>query len=288
MEFLDASSTDVPFCLSVSFKAAHVQDSYNLSDDPFPFDPDLEHLYSDVTIPLPATGTDRHYQRLPLFLKNSEARMRWAVRFWGPDRYQDSVKGYYRLISGIDLVVGRISRKLQSKGLAENTVIIFSSDNGFYLGEYGLAGKWFPHEVSIRVPLITYDPRVPRRQGIRRDEMALSIDIAPTIIELAGREVPAGVQGSSLLPLLDRDDTGWREEFFYEHLFEHPRIPATEAVRTKEWKYTRYLDTDPLYEELYDLVNDPLEELNLIASPRYEARAKAMRQKWSHWRERVR
>ena len=288
MAFLDASSANVPFCLSVSFKAAHVQDSYNLSEDPFPFDPDLEHLYANVTIPPPPTARARYYNRLPDFLKNSEARMRWAIRFWGPDRYQDSVKGYYRLISGIDVVVGRILRKLRAKGLAENTVVIFTGDNGFYLGEYGLAGKWFPHEVSIRVPLIIYDPRLPRRQGVRRDELALSIDIAPTIVELAGGEVPAGVQGSSLLPLLDGDDTGWRQEFFYEHLFEHPRIPPTEAVRTEQWKYIRYLGTDPLYEELYDLDNDPLEERNLISAPRYDEQAQAMRRKWSLWRERIR
>ncbi|MFQ5929589.1 MAG: sulfatase-like hydrolase/transferase, partial [Acidobacteriota bacterium] len=84
LEFLNGCSPDTPFCLSISFKAAHVQDSYDLRNDPFPFDPALKDLYSEVTIPVPKTAGSRYYQRLPAFLKNSENRMRWAVRFWGP------------------------------------------------------------------------------------------------------------------------------------------------------------------------------------------------------------
>ncbi|MDA2929718.1 sulfatase [Acidobacteria bacterium AH-259-O06] len=289
LEFLNGSSPDTPFCLSISFKAAHVQDSYDLRNDPFPFDPALKDLYSEVTIPVPKTAGSRYYERLPAFLKNSENRMRWAVRFWGPTRYQDSVKGYYRLISGVDVVVGRILRRLEEKGFAQNTIIIFTGDNGFYLGEYGFAGKWLPHEASIRVPLIIYDPRLPESQrGSRRDEMALSIDMAPTVLEMAGLDIPKRVQGRSLVPLLQGQKIRWRTEFFYEHLFEHPRIPPTEAVRTERWKYIRYIETDPLYEELYDLLKDPLEEHNLVPSEEHQEVVKKMRQKWRQWCERAR
>ena len=141
VEFISQfSANESPFCLSISFKAAHVQDSYNLADDPFPYDTALEDLYSGENLSFPASATHETYEQPPLFLKNSEARMRWAVRFWGPSRAQASIKGYYRLISGIDVAVGRIMQALDKAGISEETVIIYTGDNGFYLGEYGLAG----------------------------------------------------------------------------------------------------------------------------------------------------
>ncbi len=288
LEFLDQCEPGKPFNLSVSFKAAHVQDSYNLADRPFQPDPKLEAtLYNDQLIPRPRTARDEYFQRLPEFLKNSEARMRWAVRFWGPARYQESVKGYYRLISGVDRQVGRILEKLKQSGLADNTVIIFTGDNGFFLGEHGMAGKWFPHEESIRVPLIIYDPRLPKsKRGRRCSEMALSIDIAPTICELAGIDPPTGMQGKSLVPLLDGQATNWRHEWFYEHLFVHPRIPVNEGIRTDRWKYMRF-EVDPVWEGLYDLSKDAGETRNLTGDPNYKDVLTEMRQKIISWRQRA-
>lgn len=289
IEFLEGSSSEAPFCLSISFKAPHVQDSYDLSQNPFPFDSELAELYSGDSIPPPKTAASEYFDRLPLFLKNSENRKRWAIRFWGPDRYQESVKGYYRLISGIDRVVGRIMRKLAEKQLADNTILLYTADNGFYLGEYGLAGKWLPHEVSLRVPLIVYDPRARASlQGNRRTELVLNIDVAPTLLDLAGIEVPPIMQGRSLLPLLQAEHLAWRQEFFYEHLFRHPLIPPTEAVRTERWKYIRYVESDPLYEELYDLRTDALEEHNLASNPSHADTLNEMRGKWRRLREQAR
>lgn len=288
IEFLEGSSTDAPFCLSISFKAPHVQDSYDLSEEPFPFDPELKELYGDDRIPPPKTAAREYFDRLPAFLKNSENRKRWAIRFWGPDRYQESVKGYYRLISGIDTVVGRIVRKLADKKLTENTIILYTSDNGFYLGEYGLAGKWLPHEASVRVPFIVYDPRSPELQGTRRNEMVLNIDVGPTVLHLAGADVPSVMQGRSLLPLLEGKDVAWRTDFFYEHLFRHPLIPPTEAVRTERWKYIRYVESDPVYEELYDLKQDALEENNLVSSSSHAGVLNEMRTSWRRLREQAR
>ncbi|HSH15849.1 MAG TPA: sulfatase/phosphatase domain-containing protein, partial [Verrucomicrobiae bacterium] len=208
------------------------------------------------------------------------ARARWAIRFWGPERYQQSVKSYYRLISGVDVVVGRIREKLQELGADQNTVIVFTSDHGFYLGEYGLAGKWFPHELSIRVPLIVFDPRLPvERRGTRRDEMVLNIDVARTLLDTAGVEAPATMQGNSLLPLVRGEAPAWRKEFFYEHLFHHPGLAKSEAVRTERWKYMRYVETNPLHEELYDLARDPYETHNLAGEPGYRAILDDLRQR---------
>jgi arylsulfatase A-like enzyme len=286
LEFLDQCDSKRPFTLSVSFKAAHVQDSYNLADRPFQPDPALEKsLYNDQDVPLPPTASCEAYESLPKFLKNSEARMRWAVRFWGPDRYQQCVKDYYRLVSGIDVQIGRLLEKLEQRGLADRTVIIYTGDNGFFLGEHGLAGKWFPHEESIRVPLVVYDPRQPdSRRGMRRKEMVLSIDIAPTICDLAGVEPPDAMQGQSLVPLLNNEDTSWRKEWLYEHLFAHPRIPENEGIRTDRWKYMVF-QVDPPWEGLYDLTQDPGETRNLANDAQYESVLTEMRQKLALWRE---
>ena len=173
--------------------------------------------------------------------------------------------------------MGRITAELERRSLADNTVIVFTSDHGFYLGEYGFAGKWYAHDVSIRVPMIVADPRLPAaRHGTRRDEMVLNIDVAPTLLALAGLDVPRACKGKAWY----RWSPAKRprgEEFFYEHHFRHPRIPESEGVRTERWKYMRFDDSEPLYEELYDLSADPLEAHNLAASPDHAATLADMR-----------
>jgi len=289
IEFVSTAPADRPFCLSVSFKAAHVQDSYDITDTPFPYDPALSDLYEDVEIEPPVSALPQFFERLPPSLQNSEARLRWAIRFWGPERYQESVKGYYRLVTGIDRVVGRLRTALEERGLADTTAIVYTGDNGFFLGEYGLAGKWTPHEASIRVPLLVYDPRLPDDgRGRVRPEMALNIDIAPTLLTLGGLEPSASMQGQSLLPLVRGETPVWREDFFYEHLFEHPRLPKMEGVRTEEWKYIRYVDEDPAIEELYDLRRDPQELENLAGRAEWEPVLARLRQSWSEWQKKAR
>jgi arylsulfatase A-like enzyme len=281
VDFLRGSTPSRPFCLSVSFKAPHVQD-----EDPRQFlhSRATAELYRDVEIPLPKTADPRYIAMLPLEVQRSEARRRWAVRFSTPALYQQSVRAYYRLITEVDTVVGRIREQLGRLGAEDNTVILFTSDNGFYLGEHGLAGKWFMHEESIRVPMIVFDPRLPpSRRGQRRREMTLNIDLAPTILSLAGAPAPP-MQGRDLKPLVEGQTVAWRTEFFYEHLFEHAWIPRTEGVRTAEWKYTRYLDTQPPFEELYDLSADPLEERNLMREGGRADQAARLRERWKRWR----
>jgi arylsulfatase A-like enzyme len=289
VEFVRAAPEGRPFCLSVSFKAAHVQDSYDITDEPFPCDPALSELYRDIEIEPPVSALPQFFERLPRVLQDSEARLRWAIRFWGPSRFQESVKGYYRLVTGIDRVVGRLRAALEERGLADTTVIVYAGDNGFFLGEYGLAGKWTPHEPSIRVPLLAYDPGLPAQlRGTVRPEMALNIDVAPTLLELAGLEPAAPMQGKSLMPLVRGEAPDWRTSFFYEHLFEHPRIPKTEAVRTEQWKYIRYVETDPVIEEVYDLQHDPMELENLAGRREWAPVLDELRQAWEEWREKAR
>jgi len=222
-EFLESPALSEPFFLQLSFKAPHAQDGEAV---PFQYDSRFAELYVEEPIPAPVSATEAAFASLPKMLQLSEGRTRWERRFATEEQRLDSVRSYYRLVTGIDEVVGRVRAALERRGLEERTIIVFSSDNGFFLGEHGLAGKWFPHEESIRIPLLVFDPRLPaERRGSVVDEMVLNIDLAPTLIELAGAAVPAEVQGRSLYPLLAGETSDWRRDWYYEHAFEHPTIP---------------------------------------------------------------
>ena len=287
VEFLEGCPSDKPFCLSVSFKAPHVQDS-----DPRQFIPDpvYDGLYADVTIPLPETADPRYFEAMPDFLRESEARVRWEIRFATPEMYQRSVKNYYRLVTGVDDVVGRIRETLKRRGFADNTVIMLMGDNGFYLGEHGFAGKWFGHEESIRVPLVIHDPRLPSdMRGRKLDEAALNIDIAPTMLAMAGVPVPGGMQGRNLTPVIHGKAGEWREDFLFEHLFDkHPLIAKSEGVVTGRYKYLVYFEREPVYEELYDIRNDPYEKKNLAGDPRHKAVIERLRHRLADLKEEAR
>ncbi len=277
IQFLEMIDRQRPFCLQISFKAAHCQDGAA-----WQFQYDLRHKewYADARIEPPLTADEEHFASLPPFLQNSEARQRWKIRFANPEMYQHTVKDYYRLISGMDEVIGILWDKLKALGLDTNTVIVFTSDNGFYLGDFGLAGKWFMHEPSIRVPLIVWDGRPGHiKAGHRPRELVLNIDVAPTILELAGIQIPEAMQGVSLVPLCQGKEIPWRHDFLYEHLFEHPRIPKSEGVRGSRYKYTRYLLPEHPYEVLTDLQEDPWEEKNLAHDPEHRAVLESMRRR---------
>ena len=177
------------------------------------------------------------------------------------------------MISGVDAAIGRVLDELEALGIAGNTIVLLMGDNGYFLGERGYAGKWLPYDLSIRVPLVVYDPRVEDRlRGSTSTLTALNVDIAPTLLDLAGVEIPTSQQGRSLVPLLEGESPAdWRTDFFVEHLFEHPEIPTHEGVRGERFKYARYFEQVPVYEELYDLLEDPLETRNLVGNPDYRA-----------------
>ena len=281
--FLEGCSDEQPFCLSVSFKAPHVQDG----EAPFFLnDPAYDRLYEDALMPPFRQSDPGDHEALPSFLRGDyEGRIRWERRFSTPEKFQESVRRYYRLITGVDVQVGRMLEYLRERGWDGNTIVIYTSDNGFYLGERGLAGKWLMHEESIRTPLIIHDPRVDQAGGAVRDEMTLNIDFAPTMLGLTGVDVPVSMQGRDLSPLVRGESPAWRSEWFYEHLFEHRTIPKTEGVRSARWKYTRYIETEPVYEELYDLGNDPGEKRNLATASEHRDSLDRLRGRWRAWRE---
>ncbi len=271
--FLEECGKDQPFCLSVSYKAPHSNPEF--AERIFPPDERDRDLYKDVVFPPAKTGDEAHRQQLPEFIRESEGRIRRLG--WYKDE-QETTRDYFRLITGVDRSVGDILATLQTKGLEDNTVIIFTGDNGYFLGEKGFEGKWFMYEESIRTPLLIRDPRLPAHLCNRREKrMTLNLDMAPTLLDLAGLPAPAAMKGRSLLPLVQGEQPAWREEWYYEHLFPHPKIPRSEGVRTGKWKYIRYMDIEPVYEELYNLESDPHEEHNLAGDPAFLSRLEELR-----------
>ena len=276
--FLRECQPDQPWCLSISFNAPHCQDG-----DPwlYQYSESVGHLYQDVTFPEPVNSDHAFHAAQPEFLRDSENRERWKGRFDTPGNFQQNMKGVYRMVSGVDLVIGRILDEIGKLGMDRNTIVIFMSDNGMFFGERGFSDCWLLHEESIRVPMIVYDPRADRElQGITSGQMALNVDIAPTILELAGQEVPQMMQGRSLVPLLNNEKPEWRTDFFMEYLFDYPKIPKSEGLRSERWKYIRYFDQQPVYEELYDLKNDPHESVNLINDSGYAGTVDELRSRY--------
>jgi arylsulfatase A-like enzyme len=272
-QFLRGRPAERPFCLLVYYKSPH---------DPYQPDPRDARLFADAVIEPPVTYTDRHFAALPEFIRKSEGRTRALQGHATPEAYQEFVKQYLRCIAGVDRSVGEIRRVLAELKLAQNTVVVFSSDNGFFLGEHGLSHKWLMHEESIRIPLIVSDPRRSiSSRGRRLEQMVLNIDLAPTLLDLAGADIPAGTDGRSLRPLLAGESPPWRTDFFYEHHFHYGgKIPRTEGVRTTSWKYITYTNAEPPFEELYNLATDSHEEHNLAGDPAYRERLEALQRRY--------
>ncbi|MGF1636921.1 MAG: sulfatase, partial [Cyclobacteriaceae bacterium] len=274
LDYIDKSNPNQPFCLSLSFSAPHAHDP---AEDQFFWQSETDHLLQDIEIPKAPYSDDKYFNSLPESVKAGFNRLRWTWRFDTPEKYQHSVKGYYRMISGIDLEIAKIRQHLKKKGLDQNTIIILMGDNGYFLGERQLAGKWLMYENSIKVPLIIYDPRVELHQEV--DAMALNIDIPSTMLDYAGIDIPEGWQGRSLMPLAKgTTSTLHRDTILIEHLWEFENIPPSEGVRTQEWKYFRYIN-DKSQEELYNIKNDPNERVNLAVSKKHRSVLAKMRQK---------
>ena len=287
LQFLDGCTENQPFCLSISFNAPHARDGKTREFEPDPRD---ESLYASDRISVPATATDSYFRLLPEFVQKSENRRRWERRFADPEMFQRTLRDYYRLITGIDREVGRIIAKLAERGLTDNTVVIFTSDNGWLAGERGLADKWVMYEGSIRVPLVIFDPRLPAsHRGRAVDELTLNIDFAPTMLEMARLAIPGAMQGSSLVRLLERKrSSGWRKDFFYEHHYDPKIIAPTEGIRTERYTYLRWCAPNPESEELYEIESDPLQGHNLATDPRYGTIFKNLRARWRYLGEHLR
>jgi arylsulfatase A-like enzyme len=269
IDFLKEQPKDQPFCLQVSFNATHAEDGDKRPGiGHFPWPKVTDGMYEGQQMPLPPLNDPVIYEAQPDFLKASINRQRFFWRWDTAEKYQTNMRAYFRMISGIDHVVGRLVAELKKQGLAENTVIIYTADNGYYLGDRGFAGKWTHYEESLRVPLVIHDPRLSKaKQGRVLSEMALNSDIGSTLIDLAGLPVPEAHTGRSFAPLMrGNETTEWRKDFLCEFLAVAKTIPRWEGVRGERMTYARYFvdgPEKPPYEFLFDLKNDPKQLTNL-------------------------
>ena len=279
IEFLKNQPEGKPFALNMWFNACHAEDSDRRPGiGHFAWPRAVDDLYVDTEIYRPRLDDPETFNALPDFLKNSITRERYFWRWNTEDKYQTNMRAYFRMVSGIDGAIGRFLAALEEAGLADNTIIVYSADNGYHMGNRGLAGKWSHYEESIRVPLIIHDPRVPEAQrGQVTDAMALNVDLPATFLDWAGVDIPERYQGKSLRSVVEAgkpDD--WRTETYHEHFAVRHRIPAYEGVRTENFKYVRYFDHD--HEFLHDLKNDPDELVNLAGDPDHAETLAALRE----------
>ena len=198
---------------------------------------------------------------------------------------------YFRCISAIDENFGRLLDALDQSGLSENTVVVFTSDNGYYIGEHRLGDeigdKRSAYDESMRIPMLVRYPKLLARRALA-DELVLNVDLAPTFLDLAGVAVPPEMQGKSWAPLLTQADPGWRTAFFYEYFFENkfPETPTMLAVRTSRAKLIKYPGHDD-WLELFDLAADPYETTNLARDPAHRALLSRMMEEFDRQKEAV-
>ena len=190
--------------------------------------------------------------------------------------------GYFRCISAADDNLGRLLGALDELGLADDTVVVFSSDNGYYLGEHGLGDKRSLYEESIRIPMLARYPRAfPKGRVV--DEMVLNLDLAPTWLDLAGLPPSPAMQGRSWRPLAEGKSTAWRTAFLAQYFQEnsYPTTPTVVGVRTATAKLIRYPGHDE-WTELFDLAADPYETRNLARDPAHAALLARMTTEFDH------
>ncbi|MDR8394552.1 sulfatase-like hydrolase/transferase [Aliifodinibius sp. S!AR15-10] len=301
-EFLQkALSSDKPFALSISFKAPHA-----------PFTPAKEFraMYDSVSIPRMVNDEYQFHQKLPQVVQQKSRNAQWyfgrSEDYYGNEVgyrrdwhievdsiYQEFIKNYYALITGVDHAVGQIREELEQLGVDENTVIIYTSDNGFFAGSRQLMGKALLYEESVKAPMIVYDPRQESRAGIQTRKGLIShVDIAPTILDLAGVNTPESYPGKSFLPLVYNEKEQIHEAVYGENNFDNFYPIKSEVqnpeqyqsirsrfVRTPEFKYIRYHENQPVTEELFKVSEDTLETDNLIVEQEYSEIAEKLRSK---------
>jgi len=256
----DKTARDEAYCLYLSHKSIHE-----------PFTPAPRHLgrYQRLEVPRPETYADTaaNYAGKPLWLKRQRRSWHGAERDFsinGYGNFDRFFQAYSECMLGIDDSVGQIVRTLEELGSLESTVIIYFSDNGYLMGEHGLIDKRVMYEESIRVPCFVHYPHLIKAASTR-PEFILNLDIGPTILDLAGAEIPPTMHGKSFLPLLRNETIEWRQDFVYEYFIDSntPQTPTIFGLRTNDYSYMTYRGVWDM-DELYDMQRDPRQINNLL------------------------
>ena len=274
LEWLKGRGTaepDRPFFLYLSHKAVHAE---------FVAAPRHQGRYANERIPRPETmaNTEANYRSKPHWVK--EQRYSWHgvdYMYHGAMQFDGFYRAYCETLLALDESVGRVLDYLDAAGLSESTLVIYMGDNGFLLGEHGLIDKRNAYEDSMRVPMLAYAPGF-IEPGSTITQVVRNIDVAPTLLELAGVARPDDMDGRSVLPVLRGESVTWEGELLYEYYWEYafPHTPTTLAIRGDRYKFIYYPGVWDL-QELYDLETDPQERHNLIDVPEHRQRIAEMR-----------
>ena len=283
--WLSKRDTERPFFLVCAHKAPH---------DPFQPNPKDRGLFADESIPEPATFNDGYENRAAAASMATEKVELMHLKNHVPDpvpaglsaeeqkawNYQSFMRNYLRCVASIDENAGRLLDFLDENELTDDTIVIYTSDHGFFLGDHGWYDKRFMYEESIRIPFLMRYPRA-IQPGTTSDRIALNVDFAPTILDYAGAAVPQDMQGRSLRALAEgRAPSDWRTSMYYRYWMHlaHFNIPAHYGIRTERYKLIHYYgealgsagaideSTTPEW-ELFDLENDPRELVNIYDDP---------------------
>lgn len=329
IRFLEERPEDKPFMLSVNFNLPHGSSTGTMKLKPT--DDDIyKTLYRDIKLTLPnnyIAKADIKTSKLPEDLLRAEDRQAGYNYVDTPDDFRERYTRQLQAMTGIDRMVGNLRDKLKDLKIDKNTIIIFTSDHGLFMGEQGLGGKALCYEKTTHVPMIIMNPSVKRKQrGLKSDALVQSIDVAATMVAMAGIDKPTSFQGKDISSLITGGNNVIRDYVFTENLwstqFGNPRC---EAVQNKEWKYIRYYKNntfsatkkintakmlgipqnkilyavhdpdiavyrdfieaplngeEPVYEELYNLENDPNELVNLISNIEHEEILATLKEVW--------
>ena len=283
LEWMKKDHAGKPWALCVGHKAPH---SFYTPEEKY------AHTFDSVRVPYPQTAFELGdkpawiTERLHTWHGIYGPLFEWRKKF--PDDRPEAVKdfenmvhGYWGTILSVDDSIARLVAFLKERGELDNTIIVFMGDNGLLEGEHGMVDKRTAHEASLRIPLIVRFPALASGKVIA--QQALTLDVAPSVLELCGAKPLEGIHGKSWVKLVREGDAAWRSAWFYEYNYEKqfPYTPNVRAVRTDEWKYIHYPhgdgSPDKHMAELYDVKNDPEERHNLIGDPKLAAKIAELR-----------
>ena len=316
-QFLDSTSNEKPFCLSVSLNVPHGSqttsmymgyENWHAMERPANENPQLkghpiyDTLFRETSLAIPPETATDPYRFIPQnIMDHEEGRNKTYDYDYEVETNREHHIRYYQTITGVDKLVGELMAELEQRGLAENTIIVYGSDHGLIMGEYGMGGKSLLYDLSAKIPCFIYDPRLPEaQQGKTVDALVSSLDIPVTFLDFAGLEAPEEMEGRSLVPLMNGNAENWRDELYLEILFTLRDNPVCEGIRSGDWKYIRmykvenpYTEKDldfsgkkPDFEQLFNLKDDPEEMNNLIADYEGSELLQELREKTAtHWEE---
>ncbi|MEM1295687.1 MAG: sulfatase-like hydrolase/transferase [Verrucomicrobiota bacterium] len=305
IEFLE-STDDAPFFLSVCLATPHgskVAKMHKVLDEPSHLNPKLVGhpiyggMYRDLTFPIPIDQRPDPYEHVPTSVRDQEKGRNTTYRYnYTEPMSREHHYRYFQMVTEIDQMVSRIVQSLESLGLDEKTILIFGSDHGLLMGEYGMGGKGLVYDLSCKFPCFIYDPSSPQSaKGQVRDELVSSLDLSATILDYAGLGKAEFMDGRSLKPLVQSAEPveSWRIGLFLENLYTGRDTPIQAGYVANGWKYIQYhkaphpyaeddlniRQNPPVFEQLFDLKSDPGEVQNLIANPEAAEVLKQLRHK---------